>query len=406
MHAWQITLKDLKLLCRDRYALTILLALPFAFIAILGFSTQEMLGWRDANQRLEVAVVNDDRGALSRELIEMLRAHSALELLPAIDRRAAEELLDRKYADAVLHVGPSFQRRVDQLKLADVLDTRIGRLAAGLETLDMQIIHRPTLFRAGEIARSVVYGETLRTVAPYVAGKNRLAARMLAGARRRAEEASAQPDAAPAYLSQPNEIYQLLVPSNTVLFAFFLVTIMSRSILAERDLGTLRRLRLAPVRSDGIVVGKTLPFLILSVAQTSVLLLAGRFLFAMDWGSQPWLLVPVVLCTSLAATGLGLMIATYVRTDSQVSAYATFVVLTMGGISGCLMPREFLPTSMQAVSLCTPHAWALMAYDEILTDQIPTATEVLAACAALLGFATLFFAVGWNRFRRITCDTI
>src|SRR5262245_19063036 len=91
----------------------------------------------------------------------------------------------------------------------------------------------------------------------------------------------------------------------------------------------------------------------------------------MSLGFHPWMLAPVMFTTSLAATALGLMVATAVRTDSQVSAYANFLVLTMAGISGCLMPRSWQPELMQQVGLITPHAWALVAYDQILNTPDP-----------------------------------
>ena len=80
-------------------------------------------------------------------------------------------------------------------------------------------------------------------------------------------------------------------------------------------------------------------------------------------------LIPVVVCTSLSATALGLLVATLARTESQVAAYATFLVITMAGISGCFMPRDWQPQLMRQISLITPHAWALIAYDQLLVRE-------------------------------------
>jgi ABC-2 type transport system permease protein len=148
-----------------------------------------------------------------------------------------------------------------------------------------------------------------------------------------------------------------------------------------------------------VLVGKNVPFYCLSLVQTFLLFLSGRLIFGMSWGTQPWLLVPVIACTSLAATALGLMVSTLIRTDSQVSAYGNSLVILLAGISGCFMPRKWLPELMQDVSLGTPHAWALLAYDEILSHQHVLYAEVAKSCVALLGFAMVFFLVGWLRFR-------
>jgi ABC-2 type transport system permease protein len=195
-----------------------------------------------------------------------------------------------------------------------------------------------------------------------------------------------------------NTVYEELVPSYTVMFVFFLVNIMARSFLTERELGTMRRLRIAPVPGWAILVGKTVPFLVVSLVQTAVLFGAGRLLFGMSWGTDPWMLLPVIFATSCAATGLGLMIATLVKSDSQVSAYATTAVIILAGISGCFMPRKWLPDLMQQISLGTPHAWALIAYDQLLATNSPNLAIVWQCVGVLMGFAAGFFVVGSLRF--------
>ena len=95
------------------------------------------------------------------------------------------------------------------------------------------------------------------------------------------------------------------------------------------------------------------------------------------------------------------MVATTVRTESQVSAYGNFLVLTLAGISGCLMPRSWQPELMQQMGLITPHAWALIAYDQLLNREVPNLHEVWKCCEMLLAFAAVFFAIGWWRFRTL-----
>jgi ABC-2 type transport system permease protein len=199
---------------------------------------------------------------------------------------------------------------------------------------------------------------------------------------------------------ETSDVYRQLVPGFTVMFVFFLVNIMARSFIHERQLGTLKRLRIAPLRPSSLLIGKTAPFFIVSLIQTAVLFLAGRFVWGMSWGNQPWLLLPVVVTTSLSATALGLLVATLVRTDSQVSAYANVVVITMAGISGCFMPRDWLPESIRVTSLATPHAWALIGYHEILSEKAPSLGVVTQSCGMLFGFSLFFFLLGCLLFSR------
>lgn len=193
--------------------------------------------------------------------------------------------------------------------------------------------------------------------------------------------------------------YQILVPSYTVMFAFFLVLTTGWLFVAERRQGTLMRLRLAPLTRGQILLGKMLPCLLLSLVQGAFLLIAGRLVFGMSWGAQPLWLIPVVAATSLAAMGLALLVASIARTETQVAVYGTLLVLVLAGLSGCLMPRELMPESVRQITLVTPHAWALDAYKQVLTNPQPEAAVIVPAIAALGGFAALFVGLAWWRLR-------
>jgi hypothetical protein len=191
--------------------------------------------------------------------------------------------------------------------------------------------------------------------------------------------------------------YQVLVPSYTVMFAFFLVLSVGWLFVAERKHGTLARLRAAPLTRGQILMGKLLPCLAVSLIQGFFLLLAGRVIFGMTWGSRPELLIPVVVCTSVAAVGLAVLVASVARTETQVAVYGTLLVLVLGGVSGSLMPRDLMPEKMKTASLATPHAWALDAYAQLLATPNPDPTVIATACCVLLGVGAAFTALAWWR---------
>jgi ABC-type Na+ efflux pump permease subunit len=191
--------------------------------------------------------------------------------------------------------------------------------------------------------------------------------------------------------------YQLLVPSYTVMFAFFLVLSVGWLFVAERKNGTLVRLRAAPLTRGQILLGKLLPCLAVSLLQGVSLLVAGRVVFGMTWGSRPELLLPLVACTSFAAVGLSVLVASIARTETQVAVYGTLIVLVLAGVSGSLMPRDLMPEQMKTASLITPHAWALDAYSQLLSSPTPDVAAVLTSCGVLLAFGAVFTALAWWR---------
>jgi ABC-type Na+ efflux pump permease subunit len=211
------------------------------------------------------------------------------------------------------------------------------------------------------------------------------------------------------FLSRGAQRYQLLVPSYTVMFAFFLVLNVGWVFVAEKRQGTLRRMRAAPVTRGQILLGKLLPYFLLSLFQGLFLLTAGRLLFDMRWGPASWSLpqqlawlLPVVFSTSLAAMGMALLVAALARSEMQVALYGAVPVLVLALIGGCVLPPEMMPEQAQQISLATPQGWALRAYREVL-DRDPTVEPnraiVVRSCVVLCAFGAGFLLLAWATLR-------
>jgi ABC-2 type transport system permease protein len=405
MNFWKITKKDLRLLARDKRTLFGLVALPLFFITILGISAGQLFTAKEKAKRVRVGVVNEDDSSLSTDLIGEVLKLDALEVVELADRDEARERLADGNVDVVAFVGPRYHERVKELDTADIVFTETGKLSGGLRSLDIQVQSGAFLANAAQVVEQLVFAFALRSIAPEVmrASDPKLALKLFVKAKQSARDREESEAAAEPVVtkSRSDVIYEYLVPSYTVMFVFFIVNLMARSLLGERETGTLTRLLIGPVTRTGMMVGKTIPFLIISLAQTVLLLVAGRVLFHMSWGDSPWMLLPLILSTSLAATALGLLVATAVRTDSQVTAYSTFLVLIMAGMSGCLMPRSWQPELMQQLGLVTPQAWALIAYEQLLGRDVPNLHVVWSACTTLVAFAVAFFAAATWRFRAL-----
>ncbi|MGH7202280.1 MAG: ABC transporter permease [Planctomycetaceae bacterium] len=427
MPAWDITSKDLSMLLRDRRTFATLLVLPMIFITIIGVTTGRLLGWNEGNKMLTIIMVDQvDYGAIKEgdlgrsrteerrharnivvKVFNNLQQLQGIEMQEVEDVETARAMYQEGDANGALIIGPDFYERLNELAIQDMLDPYGTKLQGDLKSLDITLEGENEEGTTQDLVESIIFSVTHGTTARYVVCSSSNRSEDPQRLRTECEEIDNEakrgaidplpPQAEPQSSSR---VYQEIIPGYTVLFVFFLVNIMSRSFIDERQLGTLRRLRIAPVRPVSLLAGKTVPFLIVSLVQSVLLFLCGKLLFGMSWGEDPWLLLPVIFCTSLAATALGLMIATLVRSEAQVSAYATAVVIVLGGISGCFLPRDWLPAAMQKVSLGTPHAWSLIAYSQLLTNQ-HAEYSLWLCCLALCGFAALFFTIGSLRFARV-----
>ncbi|ODA28882.1 ABC transporter permease [Planctopirus hydrillae] len=435
-----MTIKDLKLLLKDRRPLVTLLVLPMVFIAIVGMSTGQLLTGGDTRKAPRLAISNADTSEYGNMLVERYQSRPNLDVQIANSAGQAQSLVDLGRVDGALIIGPEFTAKVDELGLRDVLDPDHGQLSGGLSAIDLTLDLRPGLVDA-EMFRAALLSDLLKVIAPIVGRRNALTRRFFNDSATTPEDVdneapsstevpsnetlpvdaaspkgeaasspavdSAVPTADQPVSAKPKEnaaanVYLILVPGFTVMFVFFVVNIMARSFLAERDRGTLDRLRIAPIPATGILIGKTLPFFLVSLTQVCLLFVAGKLFFQMSWGPDPVWLIPMMICTSLAATSLGLLLATIVQTDQQVAAYGTSLVILLASISGCFMPRDWLPPVMQTISLATPHAWSLIGFDVILTRRVVDTPVVLQSCAVLLGFSLAFFTAGYVRFRAMT----
>src|SRR5207244_6319930 len=128
--------------------------------------------------------------------------------------------------------------------------------------------------------------------------------------------------------------------------------------------------------------GKFLPCLALAVAQGAFLLVAGKLVFGLSWGPSSWppagqalALLPVVLTTALAAMGLAMLVAALARTEMQVAIYGAVLVLALGLVGGCVVPREMMPQAARDVSQWTPHGWAPDAYQQLINRPAPNLTR-------------------------------
>lgn len=351
----------------------------------------------------DIKLLQKNSRQLVLELTERLNNDEGIKVTET-DRETAQQWIAEGEPHVMVVLGNDFFKQIEQLRVRDLTALDKGELADGLDYFDVTTTSRSAISPTESNVRDLVLHKVVMTVSPYVFCKNNVLSQSMDQAICDQYTMSGTmlplPEPAPSEETQQDRadvIYQALIPQFTVAFVFFLLTVMARSFLHEKQQGTLRRLRLAPIRPTSLLIGKTIPFFIISVLQTVLLFLAGKLLFDMSWGNKPWALIPVILCTSMAATGLGLLVATIVRTDSQVSWVGNAIVLTTAGISGCFMPREWMPPMMQEISKVTPHAWALMGFGQLLSMDVPNLTLVFQYCAILVGFAMVFFVAGCLR---------
>jgi drug efflux transport system permease protein len=127
------------------------------------------------------------------------------------------------------------------------------------------------------------------------------------------------------------------------------VTLMACTIARERESGTLYQLMVTSLRRREIVIGKMLPYLVVSAFLVLVIMLVGNWHFGVVFYQLPALAV-VCLLFLLCSLGLGLLISAFSRTQTQAIQFSVFFLLPVFVLSGAFAPLEQLPKAIQYIS--------------------------------------------------------
>ena len=114
-------------------------------------------------------------------------------------------------------------------------------------------------------------------------------------------------------------------------------------------------------------------------------------------GNDPLAVALIAVFIVLCATGLGVLIAAFARTEGQIGSYSTTLLWVLGFLGGTFFPMYLLGGFLGQIGMVAPHYWANKAFNGVLVrgqDLAGVATEI----AVLAGFTALFWVVGVWRF--------
>jgi ABC-2 type transport system permease protein len=189
-----------------------------------------------------------------------------------------------------------------------------------------------------------------------------------------------------------------VVPGQAAMSAFFLVSLITFSFFAEHAWATWDRLRASQATSLEIVVGKTVPRVVVGVAQFAVILGAGVVLFDLHIRGNTLALVPLVIAFATCLVLLGVAVTAVFRTAQQANSFSYLGMVLFGAIGGAFVPFSVLPRWARAISPATPTYWAMRGLRSVILDG-GSIGVVAKPTAMLCVMAVLFTAVALRRLR-------
>jgi ABC-2 type transport system permease protein len=396
----------LKTTYQSRSALLFGLAMPIVFTLVIGAAIGQQEG--PDVEAWKLAVVNEDNGELGAQLVQNLETNPILEV-SAADAETARADLDAKNISASLTIPDDFSATLLSGE-TQVLDFAINVS----DPLSGQVVEQGVQAALNELSSAL----DIAAASVRVADRLGLFEAGLTGApseqdfqRDAIDAAKARMQSGPPITVQVTQQTQREDPSAAipngfnqsspgiaVIFAMFFVLGGTSSLVVERERGTLSRLMTAPVGKGAIMAGKLLGVYIAAMAQFAIMVLFGQFVLGVDWGAEPLALLLMILAFTFSITGLGILVASMVRTASQIDAVSTVLIMPLAGLGGAMWPLDIVPQWMQQLAVFLPSGLAMRGFQDIITRGLGL-PDVLFEAAALLGFGVVFLAIGAWRFR-------
>ncbi|HRT08852.1 MAG TPA: ABC transporter permease [Candidatus Paceibacterota bacterium] len=306
--------KELQALLRDKQGRLLLVGPVLMQLAVFPFAaTLEV-------KNNTLAVLNEDAGPESFELIQRFsQAQAFTRLLRLEGERELADALDRQRALLVVRFPPDFSRS----------------LAAG-KAASLQVILDGRRSNSGQIA----LGYIRQMVNTWLAGQRPAPA----------------PELVVRHWFNPNlDFVRHIIPSLVaIITTISTLVVTSLSVAREREQGTFDQLLVSPLTPGMIMVGKTVPAILVAMFQATIILTAGIWVYGIPFASSLPLLYGSMVFYILAVAGFGLLVSSVCATQQQAFLGTFSFMVPAVLLSGFPAPVENMPVWLQRVDWFNP----------------------------------------------------
>ena len=320
-----LAVKELLAILRDKKSRIVLIGPPIAQLIIFGYAATF-----DLND-IPLAVYNEDRSAPSRELVARITGSPHFHLVGTIDHDGQiAPLIDNREALMVLHLGPRFSEHLKRGKPAPAQVIIDGRNS---NTALLVLGYLRTIITDFNIAWAHEHG----TPPPPATLKIR-----------------------PWYNENLLSRW-FIVPGIVGLLTLVVTTVVTGlSVAREREAGTFDQLLVTPLRPLEILIGKSVPGILIGLVEGSFILLIAVYWFEVPLRGSLGALYLGMFLFLLSAVGIGLMISSLAVTQQQGILGAFLFLVPAVILSGFATPIANMPEFVQQLTLINPMRYFLV----------------------------------------------
>lgn len=355
---WALVVKEFLTVLKDKRSRVVIVAMPLIQIFVFPFAATFEV------EDVRVAVYNEDRGSMGRDLAARFAGAPAFVPVAQLSaHREIEEVIAAGRADLVVHMHPQFSRNLLSGGRAEVQLVLDGR-------------NSNTALIVLNYARAVVdaYAEEL------------------------------SPRARPATLVtrawfNPNlESQWFIIPGLMgILILIAALAITSFSVAREKEVGTFQQLLVTPLRPYEILLGKTVPALVIGLAEGAVIAGLAVGPYGLPFAGDPWLLLAGTVVFLLSIIGVGLAVSAVSRTQQQALFGAFLFNVPVVILSGFATPIDNMPQWVQWITYLNPLRYYLVIARGVFLKDLPAPLvaeqiwPMAVIAAATLALAAVLF---------------
>lgn len=338
---------------RDRRTLLILFGMPLAQVILFGFAITNEI--KDAR----IAILDQAHDPTSRQL--------------------TDALLSSGYFQATAYLNSSDELesefRKGKIKMAVVFPPDFGHeLKSGSGTSLQLITDATDPNTANQLA-----GYARAIVMKYQLG-------MMQG---NAPPLTIETEMRMTYNPELKGVYMFVPGVIAVILILVSAMMTSIAVAREKELGTMEVLLVSPLRPWLIIVGKVIPYLVLSMFIAVVILVLGTEVFDMPLKGSLGLLLAEIALFVVSALSIGILISTVAKTQQTAMMLSLMaLMLPIILLSGFIFPVENMPLPLQVISNVIPARWFIIIVKDIMIKGAGIST-VMGPTLILAG-TTLF----------------
>ncbi len=288
-----------------------------------------------------IAWMDQDRTPESRELLSEFQGSGrfAIVATPASDEQM-QSLLDRSDVDGVVRILPGFARDLGRGRTTSVqvlLDGSNSNTASIVSAYATQAIQRYASEALAERQRDKLVGATMTSRAPV-------------------HQAVPQVDAVTRVWFNPDLRSRNYFVPGVVVNIIMLVTLSmtAMAIVREKEIGTMEQLMVTPLRPVELILGKTLPFVVIGFWDMILVVGASLLIFRVPFAGNFGLLCLAALLFILTTLGAGLYISTVSKTQQQANMSTFLMFQPFMMLSGFTFPIRNMPAAVQWFTYINP----------------------------------------------------